>query len=211
MLSEGLAAAQHLNPDVVQRGQLYYIKKSDGTLRQICSSLEGHKVAVGCRCSEGHVRYCTPNSIRTPRDWLCQFCHHAQQAWKAARKRAVVESEKAAMQAFRDADIDRQVAWEVSLPFWRGRVDFYDIPSKTVVQADGRSHRVVTHKLQPGRQLKLDLRCCIKAWQGGVRLLRLYHNPGGGPQQLEQGHSGCHPAVLHQIRDAQQRVQQPVC
>ena len=141
-----------MNPDVIQRGQLYYIIKSDGTLRRICSSLEGHKVAVGCTCSEGHVRYCTPNSIRAPWDRLCQFCDHAQPAWKEARKRTVVESEMTAMQALRDAGIDRQVACEVSLPFWRGRVDFYHIPSKIVVQADGRSHRVVTHKLQPGRR-----------------------------------------------------------
>jgi hypothetical protein len=91
-----------------------------------------------------------------------------------------------AMQALRDAGIDRQVACEVSLPFWRGRVDFYHIPSKIVVQADGRSHRVVTHKLQPGRQLKLDLRCCIKAWKGDMRLLRLYHSPGGDHSSWSQ-------------------------
>ena len=177
MLSEGLAVAQDLNPHVIRKGQHYYITLPDGRQKQISSSMEGHNVAVGCMCMEGHMRYCTPNSIRTERDMLCQFCHHGQPAWKLARKRRVVESEKAAMQALRDVGLDKRVACEVVLPFWRGRVDFYDIPSKTVIQADGRSHYTLTHKKQPGQQLKLDLRCCLKAWKHGVRLLRLYHPP----------------------------------
>jgi len=139
--------------------------------------MERYKVAVGCTCTAGHVRYCTPNSIRAARDLLCQFCHHGQPAWRLAKKRRVLESEKAAMQALRDVSVDKRVACEVALPFWRGRVDFYDIPSKTVMQADGKSHYVQTHAQQPGQQLKLDLCCCLKAWKHGVRLLRLYHSP----------------------------------
>lgn len=140
-------------------------------------------MAAGCSCTAGHVRYCTPNSIRAERDLLCQFCHHGQPAWRLARKRRVVESEKAGMQALTDVGLHRRVACEVALPFWHGRVDFYDIPSKiiipskTVMQADGRSHYVQTHNKQPGQQLKLDLHCCLEAWQHGVRLLRLYHSP----------------------------------
>lgn len=175
ILSAGLAAAQHLNPHVTREGQHYYITLSDGKKKQISSSAEGHKVTVGCSCAGGHVRYCTPNSIRAERDLMCQFCHHGSPAWRLARKRKVVESEKAAMQALREVGLDVRVACEVALPFWLGRVDFYDIPSKTVIQADGRSHYVQTHKMQPGRQLKIDLRCCLQAWQHGVRLLRLYH------------------------------------
>ena len=134
-------------------------------------------MAVGCSCSEGHVRYCTPNSMRDEHNFWCQYCHHASLAWKSARKYKVVESEITAMQALKDVGLDTRVACEVALPFWKGRVDFYDIPSKTVIQADGRSHRVKTHKQQPGQQLKLDLRCCCKAWRHGFRLLRLYHPP----------------------------------
>ena len=185
-LSTGLAAAQHLNPHVTRQGQLYFITLSNGTQKQISSSTEGHKVAMGCSCVGGHVRYCTPNSIRAERDVLCQFCHHGEPAWRLARKRRVVASEKAAMQALRDVGLDKRVACEVALPFWLGRVDFYDIPSKTVIQADGRSHYVQTHNKQPGRQLKLDLRCCLKAWKHGVRLLRLYHPPTAGSNMWGQ-------------------------
>ena len=177
LLSQGLAAAQHLNPHVSREGDLFYITLSDGKTKQISSSMEGHKVAVGCTCTGGHVKYCTPNSIRAERDLLCQFCHHSQLAWKLAKRRQVVESEKEAMKALTDVGLDKRVACEVALPFWHGRVDFYDIPSRTVMQADGRSHYVKTHNKQPGQQLKLDLRCCPEAWKHGVRLLRLYHSP----------------------------------
>ena len=163
-----------------RKGQLYYITLQDGKEKQITCSMEVHKVAVGCTCEEGHVRYCTPNSIRAERNLLCQFCHHAEQAWKLARRHKVVESEKAGMKALKDVGLDVRVACEVALPFWKGRVDFYDIPSKTVIQADGRSHRVQMHNMHARQQLKLDLRCCRKAWKHGVRLLRLYHPPAAG-------------------------------
>lgn len=160
-----------------REGQHYYIILQDGTPKQICCSMEGHKVAVGCSCGKGHVRYCTPNSIRDEHNLWCQYCPHDTPAWKSARKYKVVESEIDAMQALKDVGLDTRVACEVALPFWKGRVDFYDIPSKTVIQADGRSHRVQTHNQQPGQQVELDLRCCRKAWRHGYRLLRLYHRP----------------------------------
>lgn len=189
LLSQGLAKAAHLNSNVTCEGQHYYITLSDGGKKLITKCMEGHKVAVGCTCEEEHVRFCTPNSIKTERDMLCQFCDHGREAWRLARKRTVAESEKAAMQALKMARLDKRVACEVSLPFWRGRVDFYDIPSKTAIQADGRSHYVKTHKQQPGQQLKLDMHCCLKAWEHSVRLLRLYHSATGdnttwGPAML---------------------------
>lgn len=172
-----MAAAQHLNPHVTREGEHFYITLPDGTKKKICSSMEGHKLAVGCMCSGGHVRYCTLNSIRAERNLLCQFCHHDQPAWKDAKRRRVVDSEKDAMQALKRVWVDKQVSWEVALPIWHGRVDFYDIPSRTVMQIDGKSHHVQTHHKQPGRQLQRDLRCCIDAWQEGLRLVRLYHPP----------------------------------
>lgn len=149
----------------------------DGQEVCLCRSKEGVKVAVGCLCGE-HVRWCTLNSLRKDRDLLCQFCHYDTQQWRQAKKRKVVDSEIAAMGALRHVSLDKQAAFEVSLKFWHGRVDFYHVVSQTVIQADGKSHRVMTRKKQPLQQLKLDLKCCIAAWEGGIRLLRLYHTPG---------------------------------
>lgn len=173
----GLQSAQHLNPDVLQRGQDFFKCMPDGKEVRLCRSKEGVKVAVGCVCGE-HVRWCTLNSLRKDWDLLCQFCHYDEPQWRQAKKRKVAESEIAAMSALRHVHLDKQDAFEVCLPFWHGRVDFYDVVSQTVIQADGKSHRVVTHKKQPWRQVKLDVKCCMDAWKKGIRLLRLYHSPG---------------------------------
>lgn len=178
-VSDGLVAARHLSPDVVQRGQHFYKVRPNGTEVRLCRSKEGTKVAIGCVCSGGHVRWSTLNSIRSARDLLCQFCDHDKPEWRQAKKRKVVESEITAMAALHHVGLDKRTACEVSLPFWHGRVDFYDVVSQTVIQADGKSHRVVTRKQHPWQQLRLDLKCCMKAWKTGVRLLRLYHTPGG--------------------------------
>jgi hypothetical protein len=63
----------------------------------------------------------------------------------------------------------------VRLSFWNGRVDFYHIPSKTVTQADGSSHFVRMHERTPQTQLLLDIDCCGRAWEEGVRILRVHH------------------------------------
>lgn len=173
-VSQAVVAALHLNSGVTQRGEELYVQLPDGTEQLLCGSLEGHKFALACTCGNGHVRYSTLNSVRSRKSLMCQFCHHGSPAWREARKRNVFPSEKKCMHALKQVSLDNRVACEVSLPFWHGRVDFYDIPSKTAMQADGGQRGAAGSSRQPGKQLQLDLECCLSAWQEGVRLLRLH-------------------------------------
>jgi hypothetical protein len=81
-----------------------------------------------------------------------------------------------AMQALQSAKLDHTTACQVDLPFWRGRVDFYHIPSGTAMQADGNSHFRSMHHRAPHIQLLNDIECCRKAWKKGWRLLRVHHS-----------------------------------
>lgn len=171
---EAVTAVLHLNTEVVQRGQKLYVQLPDGSEKQLCCSMEGHKFALACTCGKGHVRYSTLNSVRKENSLMCQYCQHGSTAWREAHKRRVCPSERKAMQALKDEGLDTRVACEVSLPFWHGRMDFYDIPSKTAMQADGGRRGAKRHSHLPGKQLHLDLECCVSAWKDGVRLLRLH-------------------------------------
>lgn len=180
-VSQAVVEALRLNATVVLKEQVLYVQLPDGTEKQLCSSMEGHKFALACTCGKGHVRYSTLNSVRSQNNLMCQFCQHGSAAWREARKRNVYPSEKTAMKALKLLGMDCEVACEVSLPFWHGRVDFYHIPSKTAWQADGGRRSAKRHRAahstvaqQPGKQLQLDLECCLSAWQEGVRLLRLH-------------------------------------
>lgn len=174
VISQAVVAAMHLNKGVVQRGRELYVKLADGSEQLMCSSMEGHKFALACTCGRGHVRYSTLSSVRSMKSLLCQYCHHASPAWREAHKRKVFPSEKKGMKSLKQEGLDCRVACEVLLPFWRGRVDFYDIPTRTAMQADGGKRGAKRHSKLPGKQLQLDLECCLRAWQEGVRLLRLH-------------------------------------
>jgi hypothetical protein len=175
MLCEALAGADPaLNPTVVQDGQHYYTVLPDGQRVRLCNSLEHHKFALACSCGKGHVRYSTLNSVRQERDLYCQFCHSSKALWRDAKKGKVFPSEKTAMRALKSVGLDKEVACEVSLPFWWGRVDFYHVATKTMMQADGKQRYVKAAAKLPGKQLQLDLQCCIDAWKAGVRMLRVH-------------------------------------
>lgn len=115
-LAQALARRFDLNPGLQQQGLHFYITRPDGTRVKLVNSMEGMKFAVACSCDEGHVRYCTLNSIRRSQDLLCQFCHHDSAAWEAAKKRKVVQSEKDCMQALRHQGLHKDIACEVALP-----------------------------------------------------------------------------------------------
>lgn len=196
VISRAVRDAIHLNSGVVQHGKQLYVTHADGTERRLCSSLQGHKLALACTCSKGHVRYSTPNSVRSLAALLCQYCHHGTPAWREARRRRVHRSEKKGMQALKSEQLDTRVACEVRLQFWHGRVDFYDIPSKTAMQADGEKRGAKLQSKLPGKQLQLDLRCCISAWREGVRMLRLHTEDSNWGAVMKAAVAQQHPKFI---------------
>jgi very-short-patch-repair endonuclease len=147
----------------------------EGQQQYVSDSMEGVKFALECRCGEPHVRFCTLHSITAEYDLFCQWCECESDSWKGSGKDPVSKHEKEAMQALQSAGLDHTTACQVLLPFWDGRVDFYHITSKTVIQADGSSHFLYMHERTPQTQLLRDIESCGKAWEEGVRILRVHY------------------------------------
>jgi hypothetical protein len=100
-------------------------------------------------------------------DLFCQWCECEQDSWAGSNKDEVSEDEKAAMRALQSVRLDGTTGCQVKLEWWEGRIDFYHIPSKTAMQADGSSHFERMHHRAPHLQLLMDIECCGKAWEGG--------------------------------------------
>ena len=141
----------------------------------LSDSMEGERFALECRCGKPHVRFATLHCITAPYDLFCQWCECDLDSWKGSNKDEVSADEKAAMQALQSARLDHTTTCQVRLGFWNGRVDFYHIPSKTVIQADGDSHFKRMYERAPQAQLLMDIECCAEAWRQGVRILRVHH------------------------------------
>ena len=179
LLVNAYRGARSLNAhELQQQGEYYYIEPQQGRKLWLSNTLEGHRFALKCRCHQQHIRYCTLKSVRQPDDLCCQFCEHDTDWWKAAQKGVVPQCEIDAMQAIVQAGVDSSTACQVNLPFWHGRIDFYHVPSKTVIQIDGSSHFYGMHHRTKNEQLMMDIKCCREAWLQGVRLLRVHYRHG---------------------------------
>jgi len=171
-------ARPELNPQVFQAGSYYYIITTEGKQQYLNNSLEGEQFALACRCDKWHVRYLTLHNITNEHDLFCQWCECGEDSWEGSGKDPVSAPEKEAMGALQSAGLDHTTACQVKLLFWPGGLDFYHIPSKTGMQADGSSHFECMHHRAPQVQLLQDIECCERAWEKGVRLLRVHHKYG---------------------------------
>lgn len=152
--------------------------EADGKKRWLSNTMEGYRFALACTCEEGHVRYATLKSIKSVQDLCCWYCQPQTQATTRGKHKLhinVTKCERQAMDALQSARLDRGTAFQVLLPFWQGRVDFYHISSRTVIQVDGCSHFTGTFYNTTCQQLLMDVRCCCEAWKTGVRMLRVHH------------------------------------
>ena len=146
--------------------------------------MEGVRFALQCRCDNWHVRYATLHSITDAADLFCQWDECEDDSWVSSNRNPVSEAEKAAMKALQTVGLDHTTACQVRLPFWHGLLDFYHIPSKTAMQADGSSHFTLLHHRAPSLQLLKDIECCSRAWSEGVRLLRVHHEYGASQEAM---------------------------
>lgn len=172
---QAIKARYELNPRLYQEGKYTYMVTAEGNKQYLSDSMEGLKWALECRCGQPHVRYCTLHSIKAEYDLFCQWCECELSSWQGSDKDVVSKHEKEAMEALQSAKLDHTTACQVQLPFWHGRVDFYHITSKTVIQADGSSHFEHMFEHTPQSQLLDDIECCGRAWEEGVRILRVHY------------------------------------
>lgn len=173
-LKQAVTARPELNPELFEEGAYIFMLTAQGTKRYLSNSMEVDRFALECRCGQYHVRFCTLHSISASYDLFCQWCECESESWTGPNKDPVSAAEKEAMQALQHAGLDHTTACQVVLPFWRGRLDFYHIPSETAMQADGSSHFESMYDRAPHIQLLNDIKCCRRAWRYGVRLLRLH-------------------------------------
>lgn len=177
-----LKKGKPFNPVITEEGEHCYIivPTADKGLKKqyLGRSLEQHRFALGCDCEGGHCFYETLHNFTHRPDRLCKYCSLATGMWDAANKKKVSEPEISLQLATKELGIDTQVACEVNLAWWHGRLDYYHMPSKTAMQVDGSGHFKDTYHMQEGHQLQLDLKCCRAAWMACGRLLRVHHESG---------------------------------
>lgn len=177
-LLQAIKARPELNPQLFEEGKYTFIVTADGKKKYLSNTMERERFALQCRCNNWHVRYATLHSISDEADLYCQWDEYEEDSGVSSDRNPVSEDEKAAMEAVQSAGLDHTTACQVKLSFWHGLLDFYHIPSKTAMQADGSSHFKLLHHRAPSVQLLKDIECCSKAWSEGVRLLRVHHEYG---------------------------------
>lgn len=184
-MKAALAAGRMFNPGITEEGAHCYImvlaRGNEVRKQYLGKSLQHYRFALGCGCEAGHCYYETLHNFTSRQDMLCKYCSTATGLWEAANKKLVSEAERSLMVTMQKLGIDRQVACEVDLPWWHGRLDFYHMPTGTAIQVDGSGHFKGTYHMLHRHQLQLDLKCCRAAWLAQGRLLRLHHDYGMSP------------------------------
>jgi hypothetical protein len=177
-LKEGYEGAQHLNPELLQDGQHYYVVVTEGAKmveRWLSNTMEDHKFYWQCRCHRAHYRWCTPNNLRRAADLLCMYCHANSAAWRKARRFRVVECEQDVARCVKALGIESEVTWQVQLPGWDGCLDFVHLPSMTIFQVDGCGHFKAKRASTVHIRLTTDIDCCKWAVRNERRLVRIHH------------------------------------
>ena len=178
-LIKAYIGGQKFNPELHKEGPHYYFFTQCGNKKWLSNTMEGFQFALQCRCGHEHFRFTTLKTIKTEDHLFCQYCEHATEWWRASRKYKVYSSDIQGMAALHTAKLQEEVACQVRLLFWPGRVDFFHMPSKTIVNVDGSSHFTGMFYKTRKEKLNDDIECCAKAWSKGVRLLRLHHQHAG--------------------------------
>jgi hypothetical protein len=163
------------NPYVSIIGSKAYL---DGSM--VGCSLQQVKFVVGldcCSTAEQHFGFKTLHSLKKKRHLLCYYCYGAEEEWGSKQGASSYEDDFIAF--CRGRGLLPEMAWQVRLPWWEGRLDFYHFPSSTAIQIDGEGH--FTGQWWEGREsiMQRDIRCCLQAMAADARIVRISHRDMG--------------------------------
>lgn len=155
---------------------------------QQCSCTGGGRASRVVWCE--HVKYCTPEAVRKPRDLLCVLCaalgtyNNTRRQWPQALHLGFMGVLDA--REHRSWLSPADWAWEVRLlpSEWAGRIDIMLLAAGVSVQVDGSGHTRGLLGWDGGTdQEGLDAECAAKHWESGRPLVRL--------TEIDLGAAGC--------------------
>lgn len=168
---------------------------------QLCRRCGGKSGRGAVNCA--HVKFCTPEAVREPRDLLCVLCTHPRTYSKAGRqvpeqlRLGLMQQLAAAPQQGGCWLPPCDWAWEVRLfsSRWEGRIDVMLLAAGVSVQVDGSGHTRGFLGWNGGTlQQSLDAACAAEHWRLCRPLVRL--------TEPDLGAAGCEllRAVLSYIK-----------
>lgn len=190
--------AKQYNPGVEEREEGLFHEGE-----RLCKTTGSKQLVFKCtHCHPGneHYRLVTLDAIRNNLDKLkCCFCQG-----KASMHST--QAEDIVLIQLKSCCIDQEVAAQVKLSWWDGRMDFYHLPTKIIIQVDGSAHNTTCRGVGVAKAREKDLQCCLAAWEDGAKLVRLHDADKIGCNQLLlglSGHSDRIPAMVVATAQAQ--------
>jgi hypothetical protein len=148
-----------------------------GQLCEVGMYTEGVHVDFMLSCGR-HLRRCTPNAVREPRNLMCRFCCPAS-ALKRARRNCPSALERAVYRLLPALAPMQEWRWQFCPLLPRADlapVDFYHVPSGTHLEVDGPQHFTSTmHDAPAPQQQNHDIRKTTALWAAGAALVRIHH------------------------------------
>lgn len=138
----------------------------------------------GCKRGQQHFRVLTLNGVRNVGEALrCWFCYG-----KATSSSTVPEDQ--VLGVLQTCKVDQEYAAQVALPCWHGRFDFYQFSKGIAINVDGSHHFTQRRSIKAPEKLVNDLFCCVKAWEGRVKLVRVHDDDTATCEWLLLGLTG---------------------
>lgn len=152
----------------------------------------------GCKPGQQHFRVLTLNAVRNVTEVLrCWFCHG-----KASK--ISTQPEDQVLRVLQGFKVDQEYAAQVVLPFWTGRFDFYHFSKNIAINVDGSHHFTKSRSLTMPEKLKSDLSCCVEAWKGRAKLVRIHDDDTPNCAWLLLGLTGHEDLIPQSIKSRAQ-------
>ena len=129
-------------------------------------------MAQQCMQGKQHFIYLTPAALTDSAQLLCCFCANMTGAWAASNRRALPDAELRFIQLLWQQQQSEHWCFQVQLPGWTGRCDFYNWQRDVYLQVDDWYHfdNECNNKAFPR-----DLRCNEIAHSSSLALVRVHH------------------------------------
>lgn len=177
-----LKASQEINPLMkFMQGRAVLVNKAGKVVRTISSSTCSVRLywkctsATGVLC--GHVKFCTPSSLKHPRSLWCAFCSYDAALWQQQHMALLPHAEQQFIMNFLVRNgIDQQYCHQVTADFWKWPIDFWNHKFNFYVQIDGHCHWYGMHAVSKQVVQARDLSFNQLAYMAGARLVRVHHD-----------------------------------
>lgn len=129
-------------------------------------------MAQCCMQGKQHFKLSTPAALTDPTKLLCCFCANMTGAWTASNRHALPPAELSFIQLLWQQQQSEDWCFQVQLPGWRGRCDFYNWQRDVYLQVDDWYH--FSNDCN-NDAFSRDLHCNIVARSGSLPLVRVHH------------------------------------